>query len=242
MDDIPRQHGDGFQEQDPEFVPTDSPQDFIDDEMEKDKWDVRKIPGCHPFPHRSEYLLSFEKVPTALRPVVKRFMRVQVMTTTFATCRYYLQYVPRFTAFYATLHTGCDSFRDLSRTDIEKYVAHLRAAPMCNGAESTANHIARSLWSLRSFLAYLERSMAPEAPLVSLNQLIWREDAGRPPKPSDEPKFIPNRILEQLDELAHLLPTEIFPVVTLLRASGWRIADVLGLKWDFTTVHFQRRA
>lgn len=45
-------------------------------------------------------------------------------------------------------------------------------------------------------------------------------------------KYIPQFVLKQLDtHLQYLTPTSI-PIVILLRASGWRISDVLYLKWD----------
>src|SRR5205085_304169 len=44
-------------------------------------------------------------------------------------------------------------------------------------------------------------------------------------------------ILHQLDQQIHLFPEAYLPVLILLRASGWRISDVLNLRCDTCLVH-----
>lgn len=44
-------------------------------------------------------------------------------------------------------------------------------------------------------------------------------------------KYIPQSVLEQLDHHLHHLTAVYIPVMIVLRASGWRISDVLALKW-----------
>jgi len=43
-------------------------------------------------------------------------------------------------------------------------------------------------------------------------------------------KYIPQFVLRQLDTHLQQLPPGYIPIVILLRASGWRISDVLYLK------------
>jgi integrase len=45
-------------------------------------------------------------------------------------------------------------------------------------------------------------------------------------------KYIPQPVLRQLDTHLQHLPAGYIPIVVLLRASGWRISDVLYLKWE----------
>ncbi|MBZ9689328.1 hypothetical protein G9F72_023820 [Clostridium estertheticum] len=41
-------------------------------------------------------------------------------------------------------------------------------------------------------------------------------------------KYIPEDVLQQLENnLEYLTPSEYIPVIILLRASGWRISDIL---------------
>ncbi len=50
--------------------------------------------------------------------------------------------------------------------------------------------------------------------------------------PSRSIKYIPQAVLEQLDKHLHRLTAVYIPVMIVLRASGWRISDVLALKWE----------
>jgi hypothetical protein len=49
--------------------------------------------------------------------------------------------------------------------------------------------------------------------------------------PSTSIKYIPQAVLKQLDQHLHQLTAVYIPVMVVLRASGWRISDVLALKW-----------
>nr|WP_241393681.1 tyrosine-type recombinase/integrase [Clostridium butyricum] len=76
--------------------------------------------------------------------------------------------------------------------------------------------------------------MYPEAPQVPAVCLIFKEDIPRRPRRTeDDIKYIPDDVLEQLeDNLEYLAPAEYIPIVVLLRASGWRISDILNLRYD----------
>jgi len=43
--------------------------------------------------------------------------------------------------------------------------------------------------------------------------------------------------LQQIDQQIHLFPAAHLPVFILLRASGWRISDVLNVRWDTCLEH-----
>ena len=64
--------------------------------------------------------------------------------------------------------------------------------------------------------------------------LLFKEDLPRRPLRTDNDiKYIPDGVLQQLeDQLEHVSPAEYIPVILLLRASGWRISDILNLKFD----------
>ncbi len=50
-------------------------------------------------------------------------------------------------------------------------------------------------------------------------------------------KYIPESVLQQIDQQIHLFPAVHLPIFILLRASGWRISDVLNLRWHTCLEH-----
>lgn len=89
-------------------------------------------------------------------------------------------------------------------------------------------------YSSAGWLSYLERTDHPIKPHLPLPRLIWPHHY--PPldhrSPSSTIKYIPQAVLGQLDRHLHQLTTVYIPVMIVLRASGWRISDVLALKWE----------
>lgn len=202
-------------------------------ELEKDVWDVRNLPGVRLHAHRSEFLLDFRKVPLPFRASVKRYLAYHTTHSSFSTCRYYMQYLPRFLTFLVERSPERTDLVDLTRADIEAYVARLRGSTIRDGKTATPNHIHRSMSVVRDFLEYLERTASPQGPTLSVGRLVWPEDAGKPPRRGDASiKYIPESVLAQLDQHIHLLPERVFEAVVLLRASGWRMIDVLNLRYD----------
>src|SRR5260370_10102005 len=82
-------------------------------------------------------------------------------------------------------------------------------------------------------LFYLERVEHPIKPSEPTTRIIWRDHYPKVDHSgSGQVKYIPQTVLSQLDaHIQHLRPFYI-PLITLLRASGWRISDILFLKWD----------
>lgn len=211
-------------------------EDPVEAEMQKDVWDVRNIPWIAYPKHRSEYYLKFTKVPLPFRSLAKRYVRFYIGRYKFASCRYQLQYLPRFLNFYQERYPAATGLRDLSRPDVEAYLIHLHGSTIKDGKPASQNHVFRAVSVLQQFLEYLERTSAQEAPALSVTKLVWPEDKCRHPNRStpgeDVIKYIPESVLAQLDQYVHELPPRIIPVVALLRASGWRISDVLNLRYD----------
>lgn len=56
--------------------------DYYDDrdELQKDVWDFRKIPGTRFPEHESHYILDFRDIPFPFRELVKRYMRIRAIT------------------------------------------------------------------------------------------------------------------------------------------------------------------
>ena len=82
-------------------------------------------------------------------------------------------------------------------------------------------------------LRHAQITDAPLAPNVIIDKLIFSEDIPKKPiKSANSIKYLPEEILEQLENnLEHLSPAKYIPVIIVLRASGWRISDVLNLRY-----------
>ena len=91
---------------------------------------------------------------------------------------------------------------------------------------------------LRKVSVYLERIDSALKPSRPTARIIWPYHY--PPltrnRSTQEIKFIPQAVLAQLDAVIQYLAPSCIPIVILLRASGWRISDVLYLKLD-TCLH-----
>jgi len=214
--------------------------DPVEAELAKDIWDVRRLPGVRYAQHRSDHLLNFTHAPLLFRPVLKRYFRLQITRYSFSECSGRLRSLRLFLEFYLTLHPTARDFQQLSRTDIERYLTYLKTGTNSYGRPNSKLHIWLAVTRLQHFLEYLERTSSPEAPSIAITKLIWPEDSGTFPQSSaysNEIKYIPETVLYQLEQHMHQLPPVYLPVVIVLRASGWRISDVLNLRYDTCLEH-----
>ena len=123
------------------------------------------------------------------------------------------------------------SLRHLTRRYIEDFIQkYLNAFPA-----KTRRQLDKLL-STRNFLLRIQQFNYPEAPLIPVPSLFFHEDIplfGTLPPKSERIKYIPDGVMAQLKEnLEFLTPSEHIPVVIILIASGWRISDVLNLRYD----------
>ncbi|HOV80998.1 MAG TPA: tyrosine-type recombinase/integrase [Bacillota bacterium] len=204
---------------------------FYDDreEFEKDVWNVRKIPGARYTQNKAHYLLSFKDIPLPFRPLAKRYLRVRVGIRSHHQCEADLMALRLFLVFIHKRYPHWKDLKGLSRKDMENYLAWYRSYTK----EWQKKHY-EYLVSLRGFFDYIQRAEYPEAPEKPHLLLLFKEDFPKLAKRSEEDiKFIPEGVLRQLEEnLEHLTPPEYIPVIVLLRAAGWRISDILNLRYD----------
>lgn len=199
------------------------------DEYEKDIWDCRKIPGAKLTETKAEYYLDFTDIPLEFRGLVKRFIKYRTTNNSKGQCTTDVMGLRLFTKY---IHAKEPSWKDLTlltRKHMEDYLSWYKGYTDSWKRANTAY-----LSSLRIFLDYIQKAMYPEAPELPVSCLIFKEDFPRNPQKTEENiKYIPEGVLQQLeDNLEHLTPSEYIPIVILLRASGWRISDVLNLRYD----------
>ena len=206
----------------------------LDDyELGEDVWDVRLFPGARYDPHRSNYALNFVPIPAPFRTIVKRYIKLRLATWSYASCRQHLQFLPRFLSFFVTCYPGIQHFRDLTVDDIDAYLQYLQSTGTTTGKPLSSSYRSLAISTLELFLRYLQRIDSSLAPTRPLDKLIWPEH--RPlyqRRAANGIRYIPEMVLAQLDAHIHKLRARYIPVIIILRASGWRISDVLQLRYD----------
>lgn len=207
--------------------------DAVEAELCKDIWDCWALPGVRYAAHKTQRYLNFTRIPALFRPVLKRYFKMLIVQFSLSECMRKLWVLGIFIAFFTERHPAARDFEHLSRADIEAYLLYLKTRPNRYGRTTSQEHMWVALHGLKQFLEYLERTSSPEAPLTPVWKLIWPNDVSKKiGYDSREVKYIPDLVLRQLEQHMHHLPAKYLPVVILLRASGWRISDILNLRYE----------
>lgn len=144
-----------------------------------------------------------------------------------------VRYLKQFFSFFAQRYPAARSLKALREPDIDAFILSLQVYLRTSGGKREGEFIWRHIYTVEAFLAYLERVESPIKARESTPRIIWPHHY--PPHPwqrSPEVKYIPESVLKQFDMHAQHLPATYIPVVLLLRASGWRISDVLSLQLE----------
>ncbi len=210
--------------------------DPVEAEFAKDIWDARCIPGTRYSPCRSVFFLNFTDIVPAFLPVVKKHIQLMLMKYSVDHCRNKIRHLQIFLDFFVMRRPGVAHFQQVDRADIEAYLIYLRTD---RGKHWREAEMIYALSTLKQFLEYLQHRSAFEAPQQLVGKLIWPDDVGRKSDyySGETVKYIPEGILHQIDQQIHLFPAAYLPIFILLRASGWRISDVLNLRCDTSLEH-----
>ncbi|WP_195510415.1 tyrosine-type recombinase/integrase [Clostridium tyrobutyricum] len=198
-------------------------------EYEKDIWDIRKIASDKVIEHTSHYLLNFTGIPKPFINTIKRYIKYRLSYLSHGQCRTDIMGIKLFLIFINAKYPSWIDITQLSREDIENYITWFNDYTKNFKGSKTAYFI-----SLHTFIENIQRFDYKEAPKTPIAMLIFKEDFPKHFRwAQTEIKYIPEDILLQLENnLKYLNPSEYIPVVILLRASGWRISDILYLKYD----------
>ncbi|EAA0221286.1 transposase [Listeria monocytogenes] len=205
--------------------------DFYDtrDEFEKDIWDVRNIPGARFPDHESRHILNFEEIPETFRPLAKRYLKFRISHLSLGQCTVDVRILKLFLTFIHEKNPAWKDLNALTRKDIEDYLV-FHNQKFHDKIPSKRSY----LIVLNVFLETIEKLQCDEAPALPVNLLLFKEDIPRPIKKSEyDIKYIPEGVLQQIeDKLEFLKPSKYIPIIVLLRATGWRISDILNLRYD----------
>jgi integrase len=210
-----------------------APLEQLTEEFAKDKWDARLIPGLRYAPHTFSYYIDFQHIPEVFRPVVKEHIKRKLATGVSAGTLHLCTYcLGNFLTFFVQQYPHAKSLQALSRQDIDTFILALKAEGEAHGWKENNQRIHNHISYLEELLCYLERVQSPLRPTDPTPHIIWPSHYPRVYHPHAQAKYIPQTVLNQLDaHLQHIHPTYL-PIVILLRASGWRISDILYLKLD----------
>jgi hypothetical protein len=211
-----------------------TPSAQLETELLKDRWDARNIPGLRYAPHRDNYYIHFTGIPARFRSLVKDYVKFQFTAgraaKTLDQCAYYLG---GFFTFFFQRYPDAFTLQALSQQDIDAFIQYLKTRLNGRGKPTSDEQIGIYVSYLEGFLCYLERCQSTARPSQPAACIIWPHHYPRKQKSkAEQVKYIPQSVLRQLDSHLEHLPSSYIPIVILLRASGWRISDVLYLRWD----------
>ncbi|MBS4214590.1 tyrosine-type recombinase/integrase [Neobacillus rhizophilus] len=215
-------------------------QDYYDerDEFEKDIWDFRKIPGAKFTKNRTSYKLNFTNTPALFKELIKSYCKYKVSTNeSQVTINAKLRTVNFFLKYILNQNPDWKSLNGLTRKEMEDYMSYLRSY-----RSDSEYSFERDLINIRDFLEHLERTENELGPRKSLNTLLFKEDFPKRNQDNNKIKHIPEDVIAQLESFLNTSPEELFPplsesdadkipIVILLLRTGWRISDILNLRY-----------
>ncbi|MDO0825381.1 tyrosine-type recombinase/integrase [Desulfosporosinus nitroreducens] len=203
------------------------------EEMEKDIWDCRKIPGAKITQTQTNYLLNFKEIPLAYRDFVKKYIKVRLYVVSQSHTDRDVEAIGSFLNFINEKYPAWNNLKELTRMDMEDFLSWYKQFTTSKGYKTRPYQL---LYQIKTFLEYIQIAEYPEAPIKPSVNLLFKEDiaAFKPAERTENDiKYIHEGVLYQLeDNLEYLNPPEYIPTVILLRASGWRISDIFNLRYD----------
>ncbi|MEI4618193.1 tyrosine-type recombinase/integrase [Bacillus cereus] len=211
----------------------------IREEFEKDIWDIRNIPNVRYSKSKAEYRISFHDIHPSYREAVKKYAKFTTVSRSFSSLQTILRGIKHFIVFLQKYYTNWNSITDLQRSHIEQFLLYVTH----NLGHLSEGTKADYLYGVKVFIDYLQRTEHPKAPTTPVFTLFFKEDFPKQRRWNEnEIKYIPDSVMSQLELLLIHNPDELnppmkdndkkyIPVIILLMATGWRISDILNIRY-----------
>lgn len=190
------------------------------DEYAKDIWDFRKL-GLRINLSKSDYKLNFTKIAQPwLQQASKQFLRYCLATGATETSRTRLAALNLFSQFLR-LHFPSLQPSTIERRTILEYLSYLHQLPL---RPTTRTHY---LAYLKEFLELCARENWAEIPD---KRLIYHEDY--PQLEKHQPRFIPQGILDQLNQVLETFPPQTMRMILVVQEVGMRVSELCQMPFD----------
>ena len=189
-------------------------------EYEKDVWDLRKL-GVFVNPARSNYSLNFKafQIPW-LKKATQLFIKYSLSIHSAGECQNRIGTLRRFSRFLIKTQPNIQP-ENIDRAMILEYFAYLRES------ELQANTRIRHISQIRTFLELCAQEGWANIPN---KRLIYREDF--PKHTKAQPRYIPEEVMEQLNNHLESLDTLYARIVLVLQECGMRIGELCRIAFD----------
>lgn len=207
-------------------------------EYDKDIWDLRNL-GIEVSQSRSDYKLSFTKIVQPwLRYAAKKYVKYSLSIHSAGATTNKLIAVKHFSYFLNDYALSIQA-SDINRSVIVEYLSYLSSKGLA--VNSRRDYICY----LSIFLDLCHQEKWAD---IKTGGLIYRGDIPKPQK--HQPRYIPQEVVNQLNQYLDCLPPYIMRIVLILQATGRRVGEVCTLPFnpllqdahgDWFLAHFQSK-
>lgn len=189
-------------------------------EYDKDIWDIRNL-GVFVNPSTSNYSLNFTKfnIPW-LKKAVKQFIKYSLSVHSAGECQNRIGTLRRFSQFLAKANPSVKP-EEIDRPLLLEYFSKLFESGLA------ANTRVRHISQIRTFLELCAREGWANVPN---KRLIYREDFPKATKAL--PRYIPEEVMEQLNEHLDEMETLYARMVLVLQECGMRVGELCRLSFN----------
>lgn len=181
-----------------------------------DVWSASDL-GFRDYENLDQRNLSFKQIrQNWLKSLVKKFVRFQSSTKKFSTLRYYLKGLNIFSQFLAEFYSLAD-IDSLTRSTVLDYLSYLKengCHPRTRRNRLSALYVFLEVGAINNWF-----SIPPH--------IILKEDFPKPPQPL--PRYIPEEVMQQLNQHLERLPEPIMRMTLLIQECGLRVGELLRL-------------
>jgi len=188
-------------------------------EFENNVWDGRKL-GADIKPS-DNYTINFKSIAILwLRQAAKQFIRYTFATQTWSTCQDRVSAVKRFSRFLEKRYPQCQP-KDINRKLVVEFLSYLVSKKYADNTRITTIAYLQNFFYLSAQHQWAE---------ITGEILFFKGDAPKLKKPA--PRYIPEEVLEQLNNHLNFLPEPLMRMVLIMQECGMRISELCRLKFD----------